>query len=178
MKNKRKYFSLKIIQKRDGSVVPFDPIRIKRAIFRAITATGEGGEEAAENAAYKVLDALLVLKKEKNEKVFIPHVETIQDIVENELIALGFIQTAKAYILYRKERSLIRQKVGFVPEKVRELVTHSKKYFRNPLAEFVYYRTYARWIPEEGRRETWIETVDRYMSFMRENLNSKLSEKE
>ncbi|MEK7060519.1 MAG: ribonucleoside-triphosphate reductase, partial [Patescibacteria group bacterium] len=39
-------------------------------------------------------------------------------------------------------------------------------------------RTYAKWIPSEGRRETWIETVDRYISFMRENLESKLTEKE
>lgn len=176
MKNRRKYLSLKQIQKRDGTIVPFDRHRIKRAIFRALSATGEGAEEDAERVAYKVLDALLSFKKEKAQKVFIPHVETIQDIVENELIASNFIQTAKAYILYRKERSLVRQKVGFVPEKVRELVAESKKYFKNPLAEFVYYRTYARWIPEEGRRETWVETIDRYMHFMRENLNSKLSE--
>jgi len=72
----------------------------------------------------------------------------------------------------------VREKVGFVPEKVRELVALSKKYFRNPLAEFVYYRTYANWISKEGRRETWIETVDRYMGFMRENINGKLTENE
>ncbi|MBP9748241.1 MAG: ribonucleoside-triphosphate reductase, partial [Candidatus Pacebacteria bacterium] len=128
--------------------------------------------------AYRVLDALLVFKKEKKAKIFIPNVETIQDIVENELIAANFIQTAKAYILYRKNRAEIRQKIGFVPERVKELVAESKKYFKNPLAEFVYYRTYARWIDEEGRRETWIETIDRYVNFMMENLGSKLTEHE
>jgi ribonucleoside-diphosphate reductase alpha chain len=102
-------------------------------------------------------------------------VEKIQDTVENELIALGHLNTAKAYILYRKERSIVRKKIGFVPEKIRELVAQSKKYFRNSLAELVYYRTYARWIDEEGRRETWIETVDRYMDFMQENVGSKLT---
>ena len=178
MKNHRKYVQLKKIQKRDGMIVPFDGTRIKRAVFRAMNAVGEGGEADAEAVMYKVLDALLVLKEEEKAKNFIPTVEKIQDVVENELIAANFIQTAKAYILYRKERSIIRQKVGFVPEKVKELVAESKKYFRNPLAEFIYYRTYSRWIPEEGRRETWIETVDRYMDFMRENLNSKLSESE
>ena len=185
MKNRRKYIQLKKIQKRDGTIVPFDGTRIKRAVFRAMNAVGEGGEADAEAVMYKVLDALLVLKEEEQVKsarsaggVFIPMVEKIQDIVENEMIAANFIQTAKAFILYRKERSIVRQKVGFVPEKVKELVAESKKYFRNPLAEFVYYRTYSRWIPEEGRRETWIETVDRYMDFMRENLNSKLSESE
>ncbi len=178
MKKGKKHFPFKKIQKRDGMVVPFDEKRIQRAVFRAMNAAGEGGEADAEKVMYKVLDALLALKEEERTKVFIPTVEKIQDVVENELIASNFIQTAKAYILYRKERSMIRQKVGFVPEKVKELVAESKKYFRNPLAEFVYYRSYSRWIPEEGRRETWIETVDRYMSFMRENLNSKLSESE
>lgn len=178
MKNRKKYTFLQKIQKRNGQIVPFDEKRIFRAVLRAMNASGEGGESFAEAIMYKVLDALLVLRAERKEKIFIPSVETIQDIVENELIASNFIQTAKAYILYRKERSMVRQKVGFVPEKVKELVGKSKKYFKNPLAEFVYYRTYARWIAEEGRRETWIETVDRYMDFMRENLGSKLTEAE
>ncbi|MEK7569546.1 MAG: ATP cone domain-containing protein [Patescibacteria group bacterium] len=178
MPKAKKYLQLKKIQKRDGMIVPFDERRIERAVFRAMNAAGEGGEKEAEAAMYKVLDALLVLKEEEKNKNFIPSVEKIQDVVENELIAANFIQTAKAYILYRKERSIVRQKVGFVPEKVKELVALSRKYFRNPLAEFVYYRTYSRWIPDEGRRETWIETVSRYMDFMRESLNSKLTEAE
>jgi intein/homing endonuclease len=31
-----------------------------------------------------------------------------------------------------------------------QLAEQSKQYFRNPLAEFVYYRTYSKWIEEEG----------------------------
>jgi ribonucleoside-triphosphate reductase len=38
--------------------------------------------------------------------------------------------------------------------------------FRTPSAHFVYTRTYARWIEEAGRRETWDETVDRYLDFV------------
>lgn len=178
MRHNKKYNVLQTIEKRDGSFVPFDLGRIRRAIFRALSATREGGEKESEVVSYKVLDALLLLKKEKKQRIFIPHVETIQDIVENELISANFIQTAKAYILYRKNRAEVRGKVGFVREKVKELVAESKKYFKNPLAEFVYYRTYARWIDEEGRRETWIETIDRYMNFMRENLGSKLTDSE
>lgn len=178
MKNKKKYNVLKHIQKRDGSIVPFDWKRISRAVRRAMQATREGADLEAEEVTEKVLDALLVIKKEKKLKVYIPNVETIQDVVENELIASGYIQTAKAYIVYRKERTLIREKVGFVPEKIKELVSESKKYFRNSLAEFVYYRSYAKWIDEEGRRETWIETVGRYISFMKDSLGSKLSEAE
>ncbi len=48
------------------------------------------------------------------------------------------------------------------------------KYFKSPYNEFVYLRTYARWIESEGRRENWPETVDRYMDFMKENLGDKL----
>ncbi|OGI66232.1 ribonucleoside-triphosphate reductase [Candidatus Nomurabacteria bacterium RIFCSPLOWO2_01_FULL_39_18] len=176
--NKKKYSPLQQIQKRDGMIVPFDEKRITRAIFRAMQSVKEGDEIHATQVMYRVLDALLVLREEKEIKTFIPHVETIQDIVENELIASNFLATAKAYILYRKERSLVREKVGFVPEKVKSLVAEGKKYFRNSLAEFVYYRTYARWIEEEGRRETWIETVDRYVNFMRDNINGKLTEAE
>jgi ribonucleoside-triphosphate reductase len=42
----------------------------------------------------------------------------------------------------------------------------------------MYYRTYSKWIEGEGRRETWIETVSRYMAFMKENLGNKLKEAE
>ncbi len=177
LKNK-KYLILSQIKKRDGSIVPFDQYRITRAIMRAMQSVGEYNEIKAEALTKNILDALCAFKKENNIKKFVPSVETIQDIVENELIMSGLLQTAKAYILYRNERSIVREKVGFVPEKVKELVEEGKKYFRNPLAEFVYYRTYAKWIDEEGRRETWVETVDRYINFMRDNIGSKLTEKE
>ncbi|MGE3920164.1 MAG: ribonucleoside-triphosphate reductase [Gammaproteobacteria bacterium] len=51
-------------------------------------------------------------------------------------------------------------------------------YFRNILAEFVYLRSYARWLDDEKRRETWDETVSRYMDYMREKLVNKLNENE
>lgn len=35
-----------------------------------------------------------------------------------------------------------------------------------PSQEFVYTRTYARWLPEAGRRETWPETVNRVVSYI------------
>ncbi len=58
------------------------------------------------------------------------------------------------------------------------LASESKKYFPNPLAEFVYYLSYSKWVPDKGRRETWVETINRYMEFMKENLSDKLSETE
>jgi len=178
MKKNKKYTVVQHIQKRDGSIVPFDEKRITRAVFRAMQAIHEGGEKEADKVMNAVVDALVFMKKETGSKKFVPQVETIQDIVEHQLLELGFFATAKSYILYRKEREEVRTKVGFVPEKVKELVHESKKYFRNPLSEFVYYRTYAKWIAEEGRRETWIETIDRYIDFMKDNINGKLTKAE
>ena len=167
---------VKIIQKRDGSVVPFDVQKITNAINKAMIATGEGSLKEAELVANKVYaDALRITRKYKN---FVPTVEGIQDTVEKELILSEYVKTAKAYILYREARAKIRAKGLRVPPKVRKLAEDSKKYFRNPLGEFVYYRSYSRWIDNEQRRETWIETVDRYMGFMKKNLGKKLKDQE
>lgn len=48
--------------------------------------------------------------------------------------------------------------------------------FPNEAAEFTYVRTYSRWLPELGRRETWLETVDRYMQFLMEAHGDKIPE--
>lgn len=167
---------IKKVQKRDGSIVPFDFERIVTAINKAMLSVAEGSEAEARMVANKVLaDLVRISKKYSN---FIPTVEGIQDSVEKELILSEYVNTAKSYILYRQKRAELRVKGIRVPEKVQQLAAQSKKYFKNALGEFIYYRTYSRWIPEENRRETWIETVDRYMSFMKENLGSKLKEAE
>lgn len=49
--------------------------------------------------------------------------------------------------------------------------------FRNDAAEFVYTRTYSRWIEKLGRRETWPETVSRYINFIKEERGSLIPEK-
>lgn len=167
---------VKLVQKRDGSIVPFENSRIVNAISKAMLATGEGDEREVALVANKVYAELVrITKRYKN---FIPTVEGIQDTVEKELILSDYVKTAKSYILFREQRAKLREKGFHVPERVRKLATESHKYFRNPLGEFIYYRTYSRWIEEEGRRETWVETVDRYISFMKVNLGKKLKDSE
>ncbi|MBU0455640.1 MAG: ATP cone domain-containing protein [Pseudomonadota bacterium] len=164
------------IQKRDGSIVPFDLQLITKAIHKAMAATGEGSFGEAELISNKILAELVpIAKRFKN---FMPTVEGVQDAVEKELILSNYVSTAKAYILYRERRAELRRKTKDVPEHIRKLAEESKKYFRNTLSEFVFLRTYARWIDQEGRRETWIETVDRYIHFMKEQLGNKLTAKE
>jgi len=165
------------IEKRDGRLVPFDFDKISDAIAKAMSVAQEGGAEDAALVAHQVAGELArFAKKYRN---FLPTVEGIQDSVEKYLILNDFVKTAKSYILYRDKRAQMRSiKVDIAPH-VQKLIDDSKKYFEgNPLGEFVYLRTYAKWIPEEGRRETWIETVDRYLAFMRENVGTKISEKE
>jgi len=164
------------VRKRNGEVVPYDIEHISNAVYKAMRSTGEGEHKEAEYIARKVQSELVRIGKLV--KDFVPTVEGIQDIVEKELILEEFVKTAKGYILYREERARARDAKGEIPEDVKKSVAEGKKYFRNPMSEFVYYRTYSRWLPEKGRRETWIETVDRYVSFMHENLGGKLTEKE
>ncbi|MCE9643720.1 ribonucleoside-triphosphate reductase [Candidatus Parcubacteria bacterium] len=168
---------VKQIQKRDGTIAPFDMDKVETAIYKAMLASGEGSVDEAALVANKVLaDLVRISKKYKN---FLPTVEGIQDTVERELILSEYVQTAKNYILYRQKRSELRSMGVEVPERVRQLAEESAKYFKNnPLGEFVYLRSYSSWIEAEGRRETWVETVERYIDFMKQNLGDKLTKKE
>ncbi len=49
--------------------------------------------------------------------------------------------------------------------------------FKSAASEFVYLRTYARWLDEKGRRETWEETIDRYVNFLVEERGDKIPTK-
>ena len=93
------------IKKRDGRLVPYDETKIAAAIDRAFVAAESGkGEDEADRLAKIVTREMNA--KENNET---PSVEDIQDQVERVLIAEGYAKTAKAYILYRAERSRTRE---------------------------------------------------------------------
>lgn len=165
---------LQKIVKRDGRIVEFDPKKIIAAISKAGEVSGEFAREEASRLAFAVNERL----EDLYDGHTTPTVEQVQDVVELVLMRSKWLKTAKAYILYREERTKIRDAKRPVPAKVRELASQSKKYFRNQLAEFVYYSTYSKWLPDEGRRETWLETTERYIDFMRENLGDKLTTQE
>jgi ribonucleoside-triphosphate reductase len=92
------------IVKRDNREVPFNIEKIADAIFKAARSQGGSDYEEAMNIAIKVAE--IANEKSKNS---IPTVETIQDIVEKTLIEGGHAKTAKAYILYRYERTRSRE---------------------------------------------------------------------
>jgi ribonucleoside-triphosphate reductase len=92
------------IKKRDGRTVSFDLDKIAEAIKKAFNATyrPDNGETAM--ALAREVQSILEL-----EGAEVPEVEHIQDIVEKVLMDNGYITTAKAYILYRDQRSRRRQ---------------------------------------------------------------------
>ena len=92
------------IMKRDGRKVPFNIEKIANAIYRA--AQSCGGSDF--NAAMEVAAEVCKLYEERNPGK-VPTVEEIQDLVEKALIEKGHAMTAKAYILYRYERTRSRE---------------------------------------------------------------------
>ncbi len=166
---------VKSVQKRDGSIVPFDLSKIVGAIHKGMVVAGEGSLEEAELVATKVFaDLVRISKKYPN---FVPTVEGIQDSVEKELILAEYVKTAKEYILYRAKRNEQRKEVVIAKE-VREKIEESSKHFVGSYQEFIFYQFYSRFRDDLGRRETWIETIDRFMAFMKENLGNKLTDAE
>ena len=176
-RSKKAALPLKEIRKRDGTIVLFDEARIVNAIWKAMRASGEGGEDEAKRVAKVVVEDLRQMAKNSGQD-FLPVVEEVQDLVERQLILHNFVKTSKAYILYRQRRSELRLEKGEVSKEVRDLTAQSKEYFRNQLSEFVFYSTYSKWLPEKKRRETWVETIERYINFMRDRLLDKLTEAE
>ncbi|MCX6793288.1 MAG: ATP cone domain-containing protein [Candidatus Falkowbacteria bacterium] len=166
------------VQKRDGTLVEFDPNRIESAVLKGLEEASEGGKDEARTIARAVAKNLKTLARKNKFHNNIPAVEQIQDIVEIELMREGFTKTAKAYILYRNERAKIRRTARPVPEAVKAVINDSSKYFRSSYSEFIFYQMYSRWVPELERRETWTETVRRYIDFMREKLGKKITDEE
>ena len=92
------------IRKRDGRLADFNEEKIASAIDKAFAATYKPGQE---DVARKLADEVLSILEVEGERQ--PDVEHIQDLVERVLMDNGYVQTAKAYILYREERSRARE---------------------------------------------------------------------
>ncbi|MDD6024631.1 MAG: anaerobic ribonucleoside triphosphate reductase [Oscillospiraceae bacterium] len=95
---------IRSITKRDGRVVLYDQNKIAAAILKAMEATGAGDASDAARVANAVQSDL-----EHRGPDQIPSIEMIQDTVERQLMNHGFGETAKAYILYRANRTRARE---------------------------------------------------------------------
>lgn len=95
---------IKSIVKRDGRVVLYDESKIANAILKALTAAGNSDV----NTAVEVTNAVAKSLEEKFGETH-PGIEQIQDCVEQELMKAGQAEAATRYILYRAERTRIRE---------------------------------------------------------------------
>ena len=150
------------VRKRSGTVVPFDPGFIQRAITLAAAAAGEHDEDAIARVTESVAAKL---KARGEDTIYIEH---IQDTVEETLLEQQLYHTARAYIRYRIEKQKVRtdgaEEDGLL---TREFLS-PYKHAPNPMGQlgaFVYTRTYSRFLPRLGRREFWWETVRRAVEY-------------
>ncbi|MDE7194672.1 MAG: anaerobic ribonucleoside triphosphate reductase [Oscillospiraceae bacterium] len=93
-----------MIKKRDGRQVPFNIEKIASAIYKAAQVVGGNDYGEAMRLADEVCQQLSMSIIGRN-----PSVEEVQDMVEKVLIEGGHSKTAKAYILYRAERTRARE---------------------------------------------------------------------
>ena len=112
---------LMYVTKRDGRKVPFNVEKIINAIFKAAKAVGGTDYEEAAKVAEEVC------RMAETQFGDTPSVEQIQDLVEKVLIERGHAQTAKAYIVYRYERTRSREMKTNLMSVLNELTFHSAK---------------------------------------------------
>ena len=153
---------IKVI-KRDGTEVVFKVEKIQNAIEKAMAETKIGMD-------YGLIKSIVskIEKDIRKDDKFIK-VEEIQDKVEEYLMASRRTDVAKKFIIYRYERDKTRdarkRRDGRI---LADEFISNYKHRTSPmdqLGNFVYYRTYSRWISEEKRREYWWETVRRAVEY-------------
>ncbi|NLL62454.1 MAG: ribonucleoside-triphosphate reductase, adenosylcobalamin-dependent [Candidatus Atribacteria bacterium] len=153
---------LKVI-KRNNTVQYFDPNKIINAITQAMRETIKGVDQELSVSIAKKIEQDL---KKTVKKVT---VADIQEQVETELMASERKDVAKIYILYRQQRDKLRELVRENHKLLSDEFISKYKHLPNPfptqLGQFIYYRTYSRWLPLEKRREYWWETVRRAVEF-------------
>lgn len=112
------------IKKRDGEIVNYDASKILHAIQKA------SNEVEADIGTAIVSDILDDIETELSKKEEIATVECIQDLVEEALLANGYITTARAYIQYRerqkqeRRRDLFKKRVLMKPYEYPEFMEY------------------------------------------------------
>jgi len=153
--------------KRNGNIVKYDSSKIVNAIKQAMLEIGVSNAEQKSRKVTEKVEAKLELDYYNNDEI--PNVDDIQDLVEYSLMEEDYNKTAKAYILYRDKRNESRNKDRREYKRLTDDFISKYKHQTNPfpteLGEFIFYRTYSRWLDTEQRREDWWETVRRAVEY-------------
>ena len=128
------------IIKRDGRKVTFNIDKMANAIFKAAQSVGGSDYQESMDIACRITENM-----DENFRGTIPTVEQVQDIVEKTLIEEGHAKTAKAYILYRYERTRSREmktnlmcvlnELTFSPAK--EHIFLTSRFFPSPMVTMI-----------------------------------------
>jgi ribonucleoside-diphosphate reductase alpha chain/ribonucleoside-triphosphate reductase len=151
------------VTKRDGAVVDFEVGKIIRAIEKAMKETTKGVDDTLSQTIGAKIEAAA------SDRENMITVDEIQDLVEDLLMESPRKDVAKKYIIYRSDKDktrLTRKKEDH--QLLTDEFISKYKHLDSPmqqLGNFVYYRTYSRWLPEEKRREYWWETVRRAVEY-------------
>ena len=108
------------VQKRDGRVTEYDKSKIVRAIKKA-NAEVPDNEKVENNSIENIVK---YIEKYAENKVL--NVETIQDMIESELVRQDKYTLAKKYIIYRYQRALLR-KANTTDESILKLIKNENK---------------------------------------------------
>lgn len=161
------------VTKRNGAEVPYDRHKIVQAVRRCFinSCSMPDNEDTllkAEQVATEVEHLLLVAHPPIT-------VELIQDKVEVILMAKGFFDAAKEYILYRESHRKLREERPVDPVIV-EAFKEGCGYFtglNRDVQVFQALDKFARFNYRMGRRETWPETVNRVMGYTRSHMDQQ-----
>lgn len=99
---------LQVIKKRNGDVVPFEVSKIESAVKKAFIAVTRDDKAPVAKHIAELVQKELELEMLTREG-YVPSVEHTQDLVEKHIMAAGFFDVAKAYIIYRYERTKERE---------------------------------------------------------------------
>lgn len=154
------------VRKRSGSVVDFNRQKITQAVLLCLV--NDCGR--ASDANTRALAEKVTAKVEKIAKRMTAQgpveIETIQDLVEQQLMAIGEHEAARQYILYRDTRAKLRAATQTDP-RLAEAVAVDRQYAKTDIQLFQHYDKYARFAEEHRRRETVVEATRRAIGFLR-----------
>ena len=109
-----------MITKRDGRQVKFDPEKIKKALDNCFIAVDGEITDKDQELIQKIVDSIVASKADKDCTV-----EEIQDLIENKLMASSRKDVARAFIIYRNERTKIREHKTVLIKNVKEKLSAS-----------------------------------------------------
>ena len=162
------------VVKRDGTLVPWDPARIVRAVARAFYDVQHSGDEnprrddpatrfGLDQATFDKVQQIATRAARMLELFYRtgrhPTIEQIQDTVEKSIAAEGEWDVARSYIIYRERHAAHR-------------LNH---YIENGLSDYIAISKYARYRRELGRRESFAEASRRVLAMHLEHFKDRLA---